>query len=137
MRWRVLTLGIAVVAGVVLGAISADAHHSIAGVYDSTRPVTLQGVITQFQFVNPHPFVLMEASDAKGAPQQWRLEMDNRSELADVGMTKDTLRSGDRIVVTGSLARNGTQGLYVRKLERPADGFTYEQVGSSPRVTRR
>jgi Family of unknown function (DUF6152) len=105
-------------------------HHSIAGVYDSSRPVTLEGVIKEFRFVNPHPFVLIDAKD-----QVWKLEMDNLRELVAVGMTKDTLKPGDRIVVSGSPAREKSeQSLYVGRLDRPMDGFRYEQIGSSPRI---
>lgn len=133
MKRRAVVLGI----GLLLSGFPAQAHHAISSYYDSNRPVSLQGVITQFRFVNPHPFVVMDVKDAKGVSQEWKLEMDNRSELAGVGMTSETLKPGDRVVVSGSLARNEAQSLYIRKLERPADGFTYEQVGSSPRVKRR
>ena len=60
--------------------------------------------------------------------------MDNRFELADIGMTSETLKPGDRVVVTGSLGRTEPRTLYIRQLDRPADGFRYEQVGSRPRV---
>jgi hypothetical protein len=49
-------------------------------------------------------------------------------------MTGETLRSGDRVVVTGSLGRLDPRTLYIRQLDRPADGFRYEQIGSRPRV---
>jgi len=105
-------------------------HHSIAGVYDSSRPVTLEGVIKEFRFVNPHPFVMIDAKD-----QIWKLEMDNLRELVAVGMTKETLKPGDRIVVSGARAREKSeQSLYVERLDRPMDGFRYEQIGSSPRI---
>jgi hypothetical protein len=109
-------------------------HHSIAGVYDASQRVTIEGVVTRFHFVNPHPFVVVDVTGDGGASTQWRLELDNRSELTDVGMTAETLKPGDRIVVTGSRARSGSQELYVRRLDRPADGFQYEQVGASPRI---
>jgi hypothetical protein len=60
--------------------------------------------------------------------------MDNRFELEGVGMTGETLRPGDRVVVSGSLGRTDPRTLYIRRLDRPADGFRYEQVGSRPRV---
>lgn len=120
---------------VVLCAASAYAHHSIAGMYDQSRSVTLDGVLVQFHFVNPHPFVMMEVEDARGNRQTWKLEMDNRGELVEVGMTATTLKTGDRLVVTGSVAYKDPRAMYVRKLERPADGFLYEQIGFSPRVS--
>lgn len=92
--------------------------------------------MSQFQYVSPHPFVLLDVhpSTSPGANGRWRLEMDNRSELSAIGVRGDTLKAGDRIVVSGSLARDRSQSLYVLHLRRPADGFTYEQVGGSPRL---
>jgi len=105
-------------------------HHSIAGVYDNSRQVTIEGLIAEFHFVNPHPFVIVAVNN-----ERWKLEMDNLSELVEVGMTRETLKPGDRVVVSGSPVRSTPpQGLYIRKLDRPSDGFRYEQVGTSPRV---
>ena len=124
-------------AGVIAIALStvSDAHHSIAGVYDSGREVTLDGVVAQFQFVNPHPFLVVDVREGDTV-QQWRLEMDNRFELVAIGITADTLKPGDRIVVAGRPARQQPRALYINRLNRPADGFGYEQVGSSPRIRR-
>jgi hypothetical protein len=112
---------------------TAAGHHSIAAVYDSSRQQRVEGVVAEFQFVNPHPFVIV-AVEADGAAESWRLEMDNRFELQSIGMTGDTLQPGDRVVVTGSLGRTEPRTLYIRRLDRPADGFRYEQVGSRPRL---
>ena len=129
MRWM-LSFAVAI----ATSGVSAHAHHSISSVYDSTRRVTIEGVITQFQLVNPHPFLLVDVKDGAGTSQEWRLEMDNRSELAAIGVTANTFKPGDRVVVAGSRARAQPQGLYVLRLDRPADGFWYEQVGQSPRI---
>ena len=51
-------------AGLALPVLGAYAHHSIAGVYDSSRQVTIEGIITQFHFINPHPFVVMETRNS-------------------------------------------------------------------------
>jgi len=124
--WLVFTSAIAVA--------EMHAHHSIAGVYDGSQQVTIDGIVTEFRFVNPHPYLIAEVKQA-GGTEEWKLEMDNRSELVDVGMTEKTLKRGDRIVVTGSPIRPPqTRALYIRKLDRPADGFQYEQVGTSPRI---
>ena len=116
---------------------AAEAHHSIAGMYDQSRRVTFDGVIAQFQFVNPHPFVMVDVRDASGAAQSWKAELDNRWELLDVGVTATTFKAGDRIIVSGSPGRDRSPLMYVWRLERPADGFLYEQIGTSPRVSRR
>jgi len=130
-RWIVLFI-----VGIGIARAEATAHHSIAGVYDGSKKVTIEGVVTEFRFVNPHPFVMVEVKQ-DGRTDEWKLEMDNRSELVDIGMTGQTLMRGDRVIVTGSPTRSPQpRGMYVRKLDRPTDGFQYEQVGSSPRITR-
>ena len=116
---------------------SIRAHHSIAGIYDSRNPISFDAAVVSFQFVNPHPFVVVERTERGGQTQQWRLEMDNRFELSGIGVTAATFAKGDRITVTGSPAHDGSRALYVRRLDRPADGFWYEQIGSSPRAGRR
>ncbi len=126
-------LSLAVV-GMALAGVPVSAHHSIAAVYDGSRRVTLTGSVREFRFVNPHPWLTLALTDEHGRERSWRLEMDNLLELSAVGMTAETLKPGDRVVVTGSPARDGASGLYIRQLDRPADGFRYEQVGSSPRV---
>ena len=76
---------------------------------------------------------MVDAKDESGKTQRWKLELDNRHELVD-GVTSDTLKPGDRLVVTGSPSRTEPHSLYTRKLERLADSFLYEQIGSSPRI---
>lgn len=115
---------------------TAHAHHSIAAVYDSGRQLTVEGRVVEFQFVNPHPILVIDAAPNDGAPQQWRLEMDNRSELAGIGIDADTFKPGDRVVAGGSAARERAQALYLLRLDRPADGLRYEQIGSRPRIDR-
>jgi hypothetical protein len=119
--------------GTILAAPHAAAHHSISAVYDASRHESIEGVVAEFQFVNPHPFVIVTVEGPAG-PETWRLELDNRFELARIGVTAETLRPGDRVTASGSGGRDDRQSLYVRRLER-TDGFRYEQFGSSPRIS--
>jgi hypothetical protein len=115
---------------------AALAHHSISGVYDSSRQVTIEGRVVEFQFVNPHPVLIVAplgAAEASADP--WRLEMDNRYELADIGVTAKTFKPGEHVIVSGSAARDSSRSLYLMKLDRPADGLRYEQIGYSPHIT--
>ena len=106
IRWM-----LSLAAAIVASGLTADAHHSISSIYDSSRKVTIDGSVTQFQLINPHPFLFIEVKDAHGTTQQWQLEMDNRSELAAIGVNATTFKPGDRIVVSGSLARAQLQSL--------------------------
>ena len=129
-----MTKALVVAAALAASGLAPRAHHSIAGVYDSSRRVTIEGVVSQFQLVNPHPLLLVDVKDATGNVRQWRLEMDNRHELVAIGISVGTFKPGDRIVVSGSLSRTQPQSLYLLRLDRAADGFWYEQVGQSPRI---
>jgi hypothetical protein len=111
------------------------AHHSFASIYDQSQDRTLRGVVSEFRFVNPHPFLFVTVAPHAGVAtgeQTWRGELDNRFELAEIGVTKDTFRPGDVVVVSGSPARDGSQTFYLWKLERPVDGLRYEQIGGTP-----
>ena len=115
----------AVCIGLVL-SLGASAHHSIAAVYDRAGEATLEGSVVRFEFVNPHPFVTIEAEESGGAVQSWRLEMDNRRELAEVGFEAETLRPGDRIVVVGNPSRRDSNALHIRRLDHRGSGFNYQ-----------
>jgi len=130
-RWT-----LALAAAIAIGTPSAGAHHSIYGIYDRSRPATLDGTVAEFQLINPHPFLFIDVASAAGVVERWRLEMDNRTELADIGITASTFKPGERVVVSGSLARTQPRSLYLLRLDRSSDGFWYEQVGSSPRIGR-
>ncbi|NOT45421.1 MAG: hypothetical protein HOP14_12530 [Acidobacteria bacterium] len=125
-----------VAVGMLIMVEPAGGHHSISAVYDASRSTTIDGVVVEFHYVNPHPYLIVSVPDAGGPSTNWTLELDNRNELADIGVSASTLRPGERVVVTGSRSRAQPRNLYVRKLVRPADGFEYEQVGARPRVKR-
>ena len=116
-----------------LGGTLAQGHHSIAAAYDRDRPVKLDGILVQFAMVQPHPYVVVEIKDGRDTAR-WRGELDNRWELVAIGMNEETLKPGDRVVLNGSIGRNQPRTLYVWRLDRPADGFWYEQVGMSPKI---
>ena len=120
--------------GLLLGAFTAEAHHSISGMYDTRRDVRVEGVVTQFEFINPHAFLTLEVRDTGRATQRWRVELDDRGELSDIGMTAQTLQPGDSVLVVGSPARREANRLYLDRLDRPADGYSFEQVGGRPRL---
>lgn len=102
----------------------AGAHHSISARYDLSRKVTVEGIVTQFAFRNPHSLVYLD-SDADPA-EPWVLQWHGSQILRRHGYGPATIKTGDRIVVTGNPARDGSRMLRILLLNRPADGFTYE-----------
>ena len=122
----ILTLAVALAVSPVQG------HHSVIGMYNPEMKVTLTGVVAEFHFVGPHPYVVLDADPDETGSWRWRLEFDSRRELASVGVTENTFRPGDELVVTGDYARDGTEKMYVRELHRPEDGLLYECPGFRP-----
>ena len=86
----------------------------------------------EFSFTQPHPYIILEVG---GGSPTWRLEMDNLSELRDVGLTRDSIKPGDKVLVAGNPMRDGRTAMYLRRLDRPSDGLHYEQPGMSPIVS--
>lgn len=111
---------------------TAPAHHSFASIYDTGKSVTVTGSVREFQFVHPHPFLIVEVRGKSGEKQVWRAEMDNRFELEEIGMTENTFRPGDEVVVSGSPGRTQSSIIYMWRLERAADGLLYRQTGGTP-----
>jgi len=122
-----------VVAGIMVMGATAGGHHSISGAYDTSKEIRLEGVVSRLEFVNPHPFVTLTV-ESDGKSQEWKLELDNRSELIRIGMTSETLRPRDRVIVRGSPGRTQPFTLYVNRLDRPEDGLRYEQIGTTPHL---
>ena len=118
----------------ILTVAPLHGHHSLSE-YDLARRLTLTVVVREFHFVNPHPYLLVE-SRVESLVQAWRLELDNRHELVSIGMTSSTFSRGDRLLVSGAPGHDQKPILYVRELDRPDDGFRYEQPGSTPRIVR-
>ena len=118
----VLTIG-------VMGAgMTARAHHSFAATYHEDQTVKIEGKLVQFLFRNPHSFVHVEAPDEKGEMQRWAVEWAGLGQLAGAGITRETLKYGDVVVVTANPGRNPVDHrLRMVTLQRPSDGFTWGQ----------
>ncbi len=87
----------------------AFAHHSLAAAYDEKKTVTLKGVITKFDWTNPHVFVYVDEADSGGNVASWAVEFPSRIELERDGWTKDSVSIGESVTVDGAMARDGAK----------------------------
>jgi hypothetical protein len=90
-------------------ATSVYAHHSAAGI-DQTKSVTVEGILKQFKWANPHSWIEMEVQNASGATEIWNLEMNPPSFLVRAGWKSTTIKPGDKIKVTARPFKNGDPG---------------------------
>jgi hypothetical protein len=108
-------------------ASSASAHHSFTATYDENAKLKIEGEIAQFLFRNPHSMIHVTAKDADGNMHRWAIEWAGVSALAGNGVTRETLRIGDHVVVTGNPGRNPEEyRLRLLSIERTADGWTWK-----------
>lgn len=89
--------------------VSVSAHHSAAGV-DQTKTVTVEGVVKQFKWANPHAWLELEVPNAKGSSDLWNFEMTSPAFLVRAGWKSTTVKSGDKVKVTGRPMKNGDPG---------------------------
>jgi hypothetical protein len=108
------------------------AHHSVSGQFDMSKTVTLKGVISGVEWVNPHIYVVVDVPAENGATNTWRLETFPPAQMKRAGLTKELImgKAGDVVTVTILPARDGTLHLgYIERITYP-DGH-FNQLGSN------
>jgi hypothetical protein len=96
-------------------ALPAFAHHGVAPHYDDSKQVTIDGTVSEFQFINPHSFVYLRVVGADGAEAVWHCELASRSVLARNGLTQEMFAPGTHVRITGSQARQNPTGCALRE----------------------
>jgi len=112
---------IAVVVGVTLTGVSAGAHHSWNTVFSEDKPLVLRGTLSKVELVNPHGWIWLDVKGADGTVTKWGIEGGPPNGLIRNGITKDTLKVGEELVVRGYGSRDGSNLVAGVKYER-ADG---------------
>lgn len=121
MRNALLTVLLA--AGITTTAL---AHHSFTATYDENEAIQIEGTLVQFMFRNPHSFVHVMAPDEHGEMKRWAVEWGGAGALGRQGVTRDSLRVGDVVVITGNPGRNAIDHrLRMQTLVRPADNYAW------------
>lgn len=96
--------------------LPALAHHSFEAEYDSSKPVTLIGVVTKFEWTNPHARFYVDVKDDRGHVTNWNLELASPNVLMRQGWTRHALKEGDQITVKGFLAKDASKMANAREV---------------------
>jgi hypothetical protein len=116
----------ALVLGASLFGANAWAHHSFAATYFEDKKVTIEGELVQFLYRNPHSFVHVEVKDANGETVRWAVEWGAGGQLGRQGVTRETLKPGDHVIVVGNPGRNPEDHrLRMVNVTRPSDGWKW------------
>jgi hypothetical protein len=113
----------------LLGASSAVlTHHSFAPHFDSSKPVSISGTITEYEARNPHSYLHIAAVDENGRTREYVCESHGVTQLTRNGITPQILKVGTRVRVTGSLSRHSAYMCFFDNVEL-ADGRTLNVNG--------
>jgi hypothetical protein len=114
----------------VLGAGGrASAHHSFAATYREKDSVTIEGELVQLDFRNPHSFVHVDVKQKDGTTVRYAVEWGGVGQLGQQGITRDTFKVGDHVIISGAPGRNAADHrVRMVTLKRPSDGFSWGQA---------
>jgi hypothetical protein len=112
--------------GFAFATMPLPAHHSTRAAYDASKIVTMQGIVTEVRWMNPHARFFLDVTDAAGSTVNWDVELPSPNILLKQGWGRNDLKPGDRMTVDVWLGKDGGDGghrAYVRILTLP-DGRT-------------
>ncbi len=104
------------------------AHHGFGTFDSSAEPLTLEGIVTNVQFINPHSWVYLTVTDPEGNEQDWRCELRAATVLRRSGWTPAMFETGATITITGLPDRNDPRSCYLSTVEW-ADGTRMNRYG--------
>ena len=108
--------------GVVMLASIAPlrAHHAFAAEFDEKKPVKfLDATVTKVELINPHSWIHVDVKQADGTVENWAIEAGSPNILMRRGITKNTLKRGDKIVIDGYQSKDGSKRANGRDLTLP------------------
>jgi hypothetical protein len=100
---------VTILASLILAAgLPAWAHHAFSSEFDTSKPITLEGVVTRVDWENPHVFFYVDVADPNGVVVNWKCETRGPNGLQRMGWRRDSLKTGDKVIVHGFLARDAS-----------------------------
>src|SRR5690349_9593659 len=109
---------LAVAAGLLLISSPVSAHHGNAD-YDTAHSFTVKGTVTEFEFINPHAQLHLDAKDEQGKIEKWDIELGSPNSMRRIGWTRNSLKPGDEITVIGNRKKDGSKSMYLEKILLP------------------
>ena len=116
--WRfgdlVIWRSAALIAALAMAGTTLSAHHSFAA-FDMTKEQTITGVVSRFDWTNPHTFIWVDVTNDKGVTETWGIEGMSPNFLGRRGWSKNSVKPGDKIIVSIRPLKEGkTGGMFIR-----------------------
>jgi len=103
----------------VLSAVPIVAHHAFSAEFDATRPLKLEGTVTEVEWINPHTWIHISVKGTDGKTDEWMIEGGTPNTLLRRGFTEDSLQVGTAIKIDGYQAKDGSNKANGRDLTLP------------------
>lgn len=127
---KVKTFAASVLAGMLV-SVPVVAHHSFAAEFDASKQVTLIGVVTKVEWLNPHSFIYVDVKDEKtGKMENWTCELGSPNALSRIGWTRQTILPGMMVTIPGARAKDGSLRMNATNVTLP-DGRSLNAASSS------
>ena len=107
----------------------ASAHHSFA-MFDTANGITLTGVVTSFEWTNPHVYIELDVPAAPKGAKHWTIELGSPSILQRAGWKFNSIKKGDAVTAVVSPLRNGEPGSLLTRITL-ADGRVLTNGGAT------
>ena len=135
---RHLLVGLAAVS-LTLAAAPLYAHHAFSSEFDADKPLQLSGTVSKMEWVNPHAWIHIEVKKPDGQVEEWMIEGGTPNTLMRRGVSRDTLKIGTEVKISGYQAKDGSNRANGRDITYPdgrklflgstGTGAPYEQEG--------
>src|SRR5256712_14000765 len=109
--------------GLLMAGMAVWAHHSVQAEFDLNKPITLTGVVTKVEWINPHSYLYLDVKDDSGNLKHWAFEMAGPGALRRAGLSRADrggLKSRGTITVNAVLAQDGTDSGRIKGVTLPA-----------------
>jgi Family of unknown function (DUF6152) len=114
MKNKLLAFLVAI-AGLLLVSSPVFAHHGRSN-YDVAQTVTLKGIVTEFEWQNPHALIHFDVTDENGKAEKWVAETNSPNTLSRQGWSKNTVKTGDQITLVGHRVKGGANYINFSKI---------------------
>jgi uncharacterized protein DUF6152 len=117
-HWRVVVF----FGGLLLAALPAVAHHSVAAEYDFEKPIEFTGTLKQMEWINPHAMLHLEVTNSDGSKTVWLFQTTGAAALRQRGLARASqggLTVGQTYAISGYAAKNGKSQGFIKTLKMP------------------
>lgn len=128
----VFSFAMALGLGFLLSAASASAHHSFAAEFDQSKPISITGVLTKIDWINPHIYITVDVKDQNGQVTTWMFESLPPNWFHKMGLERSMFPTGQTVTVTGYAAKESGKNLgWIKKILLP-DGKVMQITADNP-----